>query len=73
MKATTTFSLKDQLFNKDKVTYLAELFQEAYSQFSSDAFIKSVVDAFPELELKQRITHITEQLNAYLPDDYSDA
>ncbi|MEM6429086.1 MAG: DNA alkylation repair protein [Deinococcota bacterium] len=73
MKATTTFSLKDQLFNKDKVAYLAELFQTAYPQFPADAFVKDVVDAFPELELKQRITHITEQLRTCLPDDYSDA
>ncbi len=73
MKATTTFSLKDQLFNEVKVTYLAELFHAVYPQFPADDFVKAVVDAFPELELKQRITHITEQLNVYLPDDYSDA
>lgn len=70
MQAQTTFSLKDQLFNPAKVDYLASLIAEAYSDFPRDSFIEKVVSAFPELELKERISHITACLLDALPADY---
>lgn len=73
MKATSTFSLKDQLFNPEKVAYLAGLVKQAYPDFKSEAFQQTVVAAFPELELKARITHITTCLHEYLPADYETA
>ncbi|MEM8863364.1 MAG: DNA alkylation repair protein, partial [Chloroflexota bacterium] len=69
-KAKPTFSLKDQLFNADKVAYLSGLFSAVYPDFKSNQFQQDVVSRFPELELKERIAHITEQLHAYLPADY---
>ncbi|MEM7333270.1 MAG: DNA alkylation repair protein [Chloroflexota bacterium] len=73
MKAETTFSLKDQLFNQEKVEYLAGLFTAVYPQFQADEFIRQTVVAFPDLELKQRIDHISDTLHAYLPNQYPDA
>lgn len=73
MKATSTFSLKDQLFNPEKVAFLAGLVTEAYPNFASSAFQKDVVAAFPSLELKERITHISECLHKYLPVSYMSA
>jgi 3-methyladenine DNA glycosylase AlkC len=70
MKAETSFSLKDQLFNKDKVTFLAAQFAGVYPSFKTEEFIETVIIKFPELELKQRIEHITACLTMYLPDDY---
>lgn len=73
MQAKTTFSLKDQLFNKDKVAYLSDLITTAYADFDAKAFEKEVLKAFPTLELKQRITHIATCLKKYLPDNYRKA
>lgn len=70
MKAESTFSLKDHLFNPEKVAYLAGLFTNTYSAFEADAFCEEVIEAFPQLELKQRITHIAETLHRFLPSEY---
>lgn len=70
MKAKTTFSLKDQLFNPDKVAYLANQFSQVYPDFRSAQFQQEIVTAFPTLELKERITHIAHRLHAHLPSDY---
>ena len=72
MKAKTTFSLKDQLFNREKVTFLATQFANAWEDFPKDDFIESVMVQFPQLELKQRIVHITHCLRASLPEAYQD-
>lgn len=69
----TKFSLKDQLFNLEKVTKIANEIQSVYPDFAKNDFIQSVVDTFPELELKQRITWITQSLRAYLPNDFQAA
>jgi len=73
IKKETTFSLKDQLFNKESVNYLADLFVFAYSTFDKKWFVKNVLLKFPELGLKERITHMAEQLHVYLPKGYEDA
>ena len=70
MKAKPTFSLKDQLFNPEKVDYLASLIVQAHPDFAKEAFCQQVVEAFPDLELKARITHMTTCLQNYLPPDY---
>lgn len=67
------FSLKDQLFNAQKVSYLAGLFTAVDSGFDSAGFQTRVVEKFPELELKERITHIAAVLDNYLPDDFEAA
>ena len=70
MKAETTFSLKDQLFNPEKVAYLADLIQAVHPEFAHDAFCEDVTAVFPTLELKQRIDHISTMLHQHLPPDY---
>lgn len=64
------FSLKDQLFNKQKITQLAKRIGDVHSSFSQKDFTHDVIVAFPHLELKQRIVHIREQLKKYLPYSY---
>ncbi len=65
--ATRGFSLKDQLFNAEKVRYLGGLFG-----FDTD-FDDAVMARLPELELKQRISWIAEVLEDFLPEDYPEA
>lgn len=64
------FSLKDDLFNRHKVEKIALEIQNVFPEFEIDKFKKDVVDAFPRLELKERIYHIRGSLKKYLPDDY---
>ncbi|MBE1284827.1 MAG: hypothetical protein GJ676_16065 [Rhodobacteraceae bacterium] len=63
------FSLKDQLFNAEKVRYLAGLFHGADAGFDALGFEARVMARLPELELKQRITWIAEVLGEMLPGD----
>ena len=70
MKAKSSFSLKDQLFNPDKVGYLAGLMVGAFPDFDRPGFQRDVVAALPELELKERIAHIATCLHHHLPADY---
>jgi len=64
------FSLKDDLFNAQKVEKIALEIQNVYPEFNIDAFKKDVVGAFPKLELKERIYHIRDMFKKYLPDNY---
>jgi 3-methyladenine DNA glycosylase AlkC len=73
LKKQTTFSLKDMLFNQEKVVMLATNIAAVYPDFDAKTFIKTTVEKFPELELKQRIAWIREQLYAYLPKEYQTA
>ncbi len=63
-------SLKDMMFNKQRVTFLSWLIKEAYKEFDEVNFIDDVLVKFPELELKERIYHIKDNLKIYLPDNY---
>jgi 3-methyladenine DNA glycosylase AlkC len=68
MKAETTFSLKDQLFNREKVAYLGGQIARAYPGFAQAKFTKAALSKIPELELKARIVHLTECLENHLPE-----
>lgn len=70
MKAKSNFSLKDQLFNADKVAYLSGLISEDFPEFDQPNFQRDVVVAFSKLELKERIAYISSCLHDYLPKDY---
>ncbi|MFT7595935.1 MAG: 3-methyladenine DNA glycosylase AlkC [Paracoccaceae bacterium] len=61
------YSLKDQLFNAEKIRYLAGLFGAADAGFDSDKFETQVMARLPELELKARIQWIADCLSASLP------
>ena len=67
------FSLKDELFNKEKVQYLADLFGNTESSFQADEFVEEVMKDMLSLELKQRIVCITKALETQLPSDYEKA
>ena len=67
------FSLKDQLFNRDKVRYLAGLFSAAEPGFDADSFEEQVMADLPALELKQRMTLIAEVLARHLPEALPEA
>lgn len=66
----TGFSLKDALFNKERVQYLASLFYAADDTFEADAFVRDVMKRLKKLELKQRIVLIAETLEQHLSEDY---
>ena len=67
------FSLKDHLFNAEKVAFLANAILTVYPSFEKKAFEKEIMEAFPQLELKERIAHIRQCLRKYLPSDYRKA
>lgn len=67
------FSLKDFLFNKEKVTKIAEEIYDVYPEFEKNKFIDLTLREFPKLELKQRIIHISNNLRKFLPDNYPTA
>lgn len=66
----TGFSLKDQLFNRERVGYLARLFGDADSRFDDVAFVRETMRGFKKLELKERIVHIAAQLEKHLDEDF---
>ena len=67
------FSLKDNLFNKKKVQYLAELFSGADATFKGKKFVDEVMEDMLDLELKQRVVCITKALESQLPDNFKEA
>lgn len=71
--ADKSFSLKDDLFNKETVTYLCSLVKEVYPFFQSDDYIRESLEHFPQLELKERMTFMTSLLYSYLPKDFEEA
>lgn len=70
---TKSFSLKDQLFNRQTVTTISQLFKQANPAFNTNSFIESTLEQFPTLELKERITCIANQLHTQLPTTYEAA
>lgn len=65
--------LKDQLFNRDKVSYLAGLIGASWDGFDAAAFQRDVCARLDNLELKERINWIAEVLARNLPDDFAAA
>jgi 3-methyladenine DNA glycosylase AlkC len=61
------YSLKDRLFNAEKVRHLADLFSAADPAFDAQRFQDQVMARLPELELKARIAWIAEALGDALP------
>lgn len=65
--------LKDILINKEKIEHLAEIIKKAHPKFPKKQFIKSVITQIKTLELKQRITCVTNNLHSYLDLPYNKA
>ena len=70
---TPSFSLKDYLLNQEKIEILSFEIHNSYTDFSRENFCITAVSKFPELELKERITWISNCLSLYLPKDYKTA
>ena len=73
IKADTTFSLADELFNAAKVRKLARAFKKAHPRFNAKRYETDALARFPDLALKERITHLVELLGEHLPDDFRTA
>ena len=71
IKAETSFSLADQLFNAATVRTLAKALSEASPTFKASTFTRKSLAAFPDLELKQRIGFMVDRLDDQLPDDFN--
>jgi 3-methyladenine DNA glycosylase AlkC len=67
------FSLKDHLFNAAKVHKIAVEIAQVYPALAQHKFEEEVLQAFPNLELKERIYHITSCLKKYLPPNFEQA
>ncbi|CAA6817391.1 MAG: DNA alkylation repair enzyme [uncultured Sulfurovum sp.] len=67
------FSLKDELFNAQKVHQIASEIKKVSPSFEQKKFEEEVLIKFDELELKERIVHIRQMLARYLPVNYIDA
>jgi 3-methyladenine DNA glycosylase AlkC len=68
---TERFSLKDHLFNAEKVAYLASRLEPAVPGFDRGRFESQIMDAMPALELKQRIALIASVLQDHLGTDFA--
>lgn len=67
------FLLKDQLFNRDKLSALASEIERVHPEFRGPEFVAEAGDGLPELELKERISWISACLEKYLPKDFREA
>ena len=70
IRAETTFSLKDQLFNEQTVTKLAQAINAVEPSFAVQPFVSEALLQFPALELKERIHCLVTTLEAFLPGDF---
>ena len=68
-----SFSLKDHLFNENRVQYLASLFRAADNCFDANGFVRDTMRQLTQLELKARIVHIATVLENYLPSEFPKA
>lgn len=73
IKAETSFSLADQLFNAESVGTLSRALAAAWPAFNRKKFTKACLTAFPDLELKERIAYMVTRLHDQLPDDFDAA
>lgn len=71
IKASTSFSLADQLFNRESVAELSHALKRAHPRFTHKKFEREVLDDFAGLALKARINCIVEALGKYLPSDFN--
>lgn len=73
MASSKGYSLKDQLFNLEKVRYLGGLFYDTNPSFDKDGFVDTIMQTLLDLELKARINLIAEVLAQYLSKDFQTA
>lgn len=64
------FSLKDHLFNREKVAYLGGLLSRGVDGFEQEQFESEVMAEMLDLELKERISLIAGTMGKQLDDDF---
>lgn len=69
-KTGSGFSLKDQLFNRERVEYLSGQFAAADPAFDGPRFVRQGIKPFKQLQLKQRIVHLAKTLESSLSPDF---
>jgi 3-methyladenine DNA glycosylase AlkC len=66
--------LKDMFFTRRSLTQMAKVIEEHYPAFEANRFVRLVVTpAFEDMELKQKMRHVTICLHETLPKDYPKA
>jgi 3-methyladenine DNA glycosylase AlkC len=70
---TRRVPLKDQLFNRDKVSEVAARIERVHPAFRRRRFVDEVMGRLGELELTQRISWIAQCLERHLPTEYRPA
>jgi 3-methyladenine DNA glycosylase AlkC len=73
IKAETSFSLKDDLFNKETLAAFSARIASVCPGFRRARFEKETLQRFGELELKERVNWMVEKLATHLPDEFSKA
>lgn len=63
-------SLKDELFNVDTVSILANSIKSVYETLDEQIFIEDIVSNFNNLELKARINWISKMIDKHLPSSF---
>lgn len=71
--AEERFSLKDHLFNAEKIAFLGGLLESGIDGFERDRFESEVMAEMLDLELKERISLIANVLVDHLDRDFEDA
>lgn len=64
------FSLADQLFNEQTVSKLSKSLKKAHRSFDEAGYRTDVLQQFPDLELKERISALVDGLESRLPDNF---
>jgi 3-methyladenine DNA glycosylase AlkC len=67
------FSLKDQLYNPNKVAFLSAKVKMVHPDFDHEAFENEINAQLPDLELKARMHAIAAALKNHLPADFRKA
>ncbi len=73
IRAETGFSLADQLFNADTLKRLTSAVKSAYPEFRAQRYKRRALIAFPQLELKARISWLSVALDEELPNEFDRA
>ncbi|MEO1614741.1 MAG: hypothetical protein AAFV88_02765 [Planctomycetota bacterium] len=70
---STGFSLKDKLFNRERVGYLAGLLVSGIDGFEKKRFEQQAIRGLKKLELKERIRHLAAVVEQHLDSDFTKA
>lgn len=65
-----TFSLKDDLFNRETVMELSHSIKCVHETFDADSYTEKCLSGFDSRELKERMSYMCELLKTELPSDF---